>query len=286
MKFKRAKSLSVICMIFIMLISLTACGNDREVQYQTYVDSLISANYLNSCEQYVRSTGANQDDADAMYLQNVTRLANNLESYYGLEISSDAELAPRMVDLAKKIYGKARFRTEPAYKDNNIYYVKVTIEPINLLNQTHNDILNYIADFNRRVENGDFNNYIKEDYEHEFAAGIIDILEAATTNMEYGDPVTITVRIIQSDSNYYISNEDFRNIDMAILSTDASKYEKEQSELSSDTDASTGSNTSGEENAAPDEEPASEENVSPDPNASTEENAAPDSDASTEEIPD
>ena len=126
----------------------------------------------------------------------------------------------------------------------------------------------------------------KEDYEHEFAAGIIDILEAATTNMEYGDPVTITVRIIQSDSNYYISNEDFRNIDMAILSTDASKYEKEQSELSSDTDASTGSNTSGDENAAPDEEPASEENVSPDPDASTEENAAPDSDASTEEIPD
>ncbi|MBO6166582.1 MAG: hypothetical protein J6O17_09500 [Eubacterium sp.] len=239
MKYNKIRIFSAISLMLIMLLSLSACGDDREIRYQTYVDSLITANYLNSCEQYVRSTGANQDDADAMYLQNVTRLANNLESFYGLEISSDVELAPKMVELAKKIYSKARFHTDPAVKDNNIYYVTVTIEPINLLNQTHDEVLAYVEDFNKRVENGDYNNYVKEDYEHEFAAGIIDILDKASDKMEYGDPVTIKVRIILSDSNFYISNEDFRNIDMAILSTDASKYEKEAeaAEVSSDTDA-------------------------------------------------
>ncbi len=241
MKFNKIRIFSAVCMLFVMLLSLSACGDDREIRYQTYVDSLITANYLNSCEQYVRSTGANQDDADAMYLQNVTRLANNLESFYGLEISSDVELAPKMVELAKKIYSKARFHTDPAVKDNNIYYVTVTIEPINLLNQTHDEVLAYVEDFNKRVENGDYNNYVKEDYEHEFATGIIDILDKASDKMEYGDPVTIKVRIILSDSNFYISNEDFRSIDMAILSTDASKYEKdaESAEVSSDTDADT-----------------------------------------------
>ena len=43
---------------------------------------------------------------------------------------------------------------------------------------------------------------------------------------------------IQSDSNFYISNEDFRSIDMAILSTDADKYEKEAAAAASSSDAS------------------------------------------------
>jgi hypothetical protein len=55
--------------------------------------------------------------------------------------------------------------------------------------------------------------------------------------MTYGDPVTIKVRIIQSDSNFYISNEDFRSIDMTILSTDAEKYEREAAKAASQTDA-------------------------------------------------
>lgn len=253
MKFNKIRTLSAACLIFVMLFSLTACGNDRAVRYQTYVDSLITANYLNSCEQYVRSTGANQDDADAMYLQNVTRLANNLESFYGLEISSDVELAPKMVELAKKIYSKARFHTDPAIKDNNIYYVTVTIEPIDLLNQTHDEVLAYVEDFNKRVEKGDYNNYVKEDYEHEFAAGIIDILDKASDKMEYGDPVTIKVRIILSDSNFYISNEDFRNIDMAILSTDASKYEKEENSSDTETASETDSSSEADEPAETDE---------------------------------
>ena len=123
-------------------------------------------------------------------------------------------------------------------KDNNIYYVDVTIYPIDLLNQTHEDVLNYVNDFNSRVDAGDYNNYEKEDYEHEFASGIIDILEGAVDNMSYADPVNLKIRIIQSDSNFYISNEDFRSIDMAILSTDADKYEKEAAAAASSSDAS------------------------------------------------
>ena len=224
MKHLRTKKLAIYILCLMLLLSLSGCGAKREDRYLTYVDSLISANYLNASEEYTRTTGASQEEADAMYLQNVTRLATNLENFYGLEISSDTELAPRMVELAKKIYSKARFSTDRAYKDNNIYYVDVTIYPIDLLNQTHDDILNYVNDFNTRVDNGDYNNYEKEDYEHEFASGIIDILEAAVDNTDYKEAETLKIRIIQSDSNFYISNEDFRAIDMAILSTDASKY--------------------------------------------------------------
>lgn len=238
MKHQRLNRIVIFALSLMVILSLTACGAKREERYLTYVDSLISANYLNASEEYTRTTGASQDEADAMYLQNVTRLADNLESFYGLNISSDTELAPRMVELAKRIYSKARFSTDRSYKDNNIYYVDVTIYPIDLLNQTHEDVLNYVNDFNSRVDAGDYNNYEKEDYEHEFASGIIDILEGAVDNMSYADPVNLKIRIIQSDSNFYISNEDFRSIDMAILSTDAAKYEKEAANAASSSDAS------------------------------------------------
>ena len=112
----------ILCLTF--LISLTGCGR-KTSHYSAYVKSLITANYLGQTGEYVKLTGANEDDAEALYLQNVTRLADNLSAYYGLDISGDEELAPAMVDLAKRIYSKARFTVGKTYKDNNINYVDV-----------------------------------------------------------------------------------------------------------------------------------------------------------------
>jgi len=204
-----------------MLLSLTACG--KASNYQAYVRSIISSNYLGVTDEYIKMTGANEEDAEAIYLQNVTRLANNLSSYYGLEISGDPELAPAMVDLAKQIYGKAKFDVGKAYKDNNINYVDVTIYPIDILNQTNPEIIEYVKNFNTAVENGDYNDYTKEEYEYEFASGIIGILAGAVSDIDYAEPETVKVRIILSDDSYYIGSDDVKNIDRAIISTDVTQ---------------------------------------------------------------
>ena len=201
-----------------MLLSLTACGS-KASNYSAYVKSLITSNYLGVTGDYVRLTGANEEDAEATYLQNVTRLANNLSSYYGLDISADPKLAPAMVDLSKQIYGKTKFDVGKAYKDNNINYVDVTIYPIDILNQTNAEVSEYVAKFNQAVDNGDYNDYTKEEYEYEFATGIIGILAAAVDEIQYAEPETVTVRIITADDTYYIGNEDFRSIDRCIIAT-------------------------------------------------------------------
>lgn len=218
MKTKRILCL-LLCMC--MLLSLSACG--KASNYQAYVRSIISSNYLGVTDEYIKMTGANEEDAEAIYLQNVTRLANNLSSYYGLEISGDPELAPAMVDLAKQIYGKAKFDVGKAYKDNNINYVDVTIYPIDILNQTNPEIIEYVKNFNTAVENGDYNDYTKEEYEYEFASGIIGILAGAVSDIDYAEPETVKVRIILSDDSYYIGSDDVKNIDRAIISTDVTQ---------------------------------------------------------------
>ena len=167
MKVKKIHSL-LVCIA--LLLSLTGCGTNPS-NYQAYVKSLITSNYLGVTDEYVRLTGANEEDAESTYLQNVTRLADNLSMYYNLDISADPELAPAMVDLAKQIYGKAKFDVGTPYKDNNINYVDVTIYPIDIINQTNSDVAAYVAGFNQALENGDYNDYTKEEYEYGYPCG-------------------------------------------------------------------------------------------------------------------
>jgi len=206
-------------LLVVMMVGLTGCGSNKGVKYKNYVESLITANYLGVSSEYVQTTGINEADAEAMYLQNMERLAGSLEQFYDFDISSDIELSPRMTELAKKIYSKTRFEVQDAYKENEIYYVNVTVYPIDILNQAHPDVVACVEDFNQRVKNGEFNDYEKDEYERVFASSIIEILEKASDSMTYKDPVEVKVRIITTDSSFYIKNEDFRTIDAAILAT-------------------------------------------------------------------
>ncbi len=219
MKTNRIKKAVCIVLCLALVMGVTGCGK-KSSDYKAYVKSLITANYLGITDEYVDMTGSNEEDAEAIYLQNVTRLADNLSLYYGLEIAGDEQLAPAMVDLAKQIYGKAKFEVNRAYKDNNIYYVELTIYPIDILNQTNDQVVEYVEQFNQAVDSGKYNDYSKEEYEYEFASGIIGILANAANEIKYGEPEVISVRIITSGDTYYIGNEDVRNIDRCILNTD------------------------------------------------------------------
>ena len=213
------KKIIAVSLTLMLIFALGGCGQSNS-RYQSYVKSMINANYLGVTNEYVKLTGSDSEEVEAVYLQNVTRLANNLSAYYGLDISRDPELGPAMVDLAKKIYSKTKFDVGKTYKDNNINYVDVTIYPINILNQTNQDVYEYIEKFNQAVDKGDYNNYTKEEYEYEFASGIIGILAGAVDEIDYADPQVVKVRIITSDDTYYVGSDDIKNIDLAIIATD------------------------------------------------------------------
>ncbi len=230
---EKLKKFTAVILLFSLIFSLAGCSvNQHEAKYKTYIESLITANYIGISKDYIRATGASEDDAEALYLQNASRLANNLSAYYDLDISGDHVLAPEMFELAKKIYSKTRFSVGDAYKENEVYYVDVTINPINILNQTDAEVREYVDNFNTRVASGEFNNYEREKYENEFARGIMDILSKASDNIEYKDPVTLKVRILTNDDSFYISDDDFRAIDAAILSTTAVSDPSETTESS------------------------------------------------------
>ncbi len=213
------KRLGVLALCLIIVFSLSGCSSKWEKTYQNYVKSLIAINYLGATEDYVKATGANQADADALYEENMEHLADNILAYYDVTISDVSGAKQGYIDLAKNIYSKINYKVDKAVESDGVYTVDVTIYPINIFAQTNDAVIAYVDKFNQDVAAGVYNDYTMEQYETEFSNGLLAILNDACLNMTYADPVVITVTIVEDDDIYYISDEDFLAIDAAMIST-------------------------------------------------------------------
>lgn len=220
MKFKRYFSLkrtTILCLLLCLAFSITGCGKNYEKTYQSYTKSLIAINYLGATKDFIDATGANQEDADALYDSNIKLLANNIQTYYNVTISDAPALQTEYENLARNIYSKVNYKVSKAYKGSNSYYVDITIYPIDLFNQTSSEVSAYIDEFNLAVSNGDYNDKTFEQYETDFSTGLIKILNDGCLEMTYADPVTVTVEIIHDGDTFYISDSDFLAIDRAMI---------------------------------------------------------------------
>lgn len=221
MKQRTRKSLILIISL-LLITSLTGCTSKYEKRYQSYVKSLIAINYLGATEDYIEATGANQDDAYALYQSNVELLADNILSYYSINIADAPEMRQGYIELAQNIYSKVNYKVSKAYPDGSVYLVDVTIYPINLFEQTASEVAAYVDKFNTGVTNGDYNDYTLEQYETEFSTGMLEILNNGCLSMTYSDPITVTVEIIVDGDTYYISDKDFLKIDAAMIAASVS----------------------------------------------------------------
>ncbi len=213
------KKYTVLFLSLFLILSLTGCEKREEKRYQNYVKSLIAINYLGATEDYIKATGANKEDADALYEANAEYLADSILSFYGIEISEAPDMYPKYVELAKNIYSKANYKVSKAYKSGTQYFVDVTVYPMNIFVQTSPDVVAYVEHFNQEVAKGTYNNYTMNEYETEFSSGMLDILNEGCMNMTYGEPVTITATIITDGNTFYIGDHDFMAIDAAMIST-------------------------------------------------------------------
>lgn len=207
----------VICFSF--LLSLSGCKGTQEKRYQNYVKSLIAINYLGATDDYVKATGANKEEANALYESNAEYLADSILEYYDIEVAEAPGVYEKYVELAKSIYSKANYKVSKAYKSGTQYCVDVTIYPMNIFVQTSDDVIAYVNHFNESVAGGDYNNYTMAEYETEFSNGMLEILNEGCMNMTYGEPVTVTVTIITEGNTFYIGDHDFMAIDAAMISS-------------------------------------------------------------------
>lgn len=248
------KKITVALLVVLTVASLAGCslmGNSKKT-YATYVQSLLDVNYKADFTEYMKITNSTQEEAQAVYDDGLAYLADALMTAYGVNDVEGSDIRAQFIELAGDIYGHASYEIDEVTKTDGVYYVTVNIYPIDILLITYEDVVTYIEDINQRVTNGDYNDYELEDYEIEYAQGIIDILTAAVPNISNGEAVAVTVTILDNDEYYYISDADFLALDRAILATAMVSEDGTGEGGSSDASASeegnsTEADTSGEE---------------------------------------
>ncbi|MDE6025298.1 MAG: hypothetical protein K2G45_07590 [Lachnospiraceae bacterium] len=226
----KTKRLTLLLTAVMLLVSLTGCSDKYEKKYQNYIKSLIAINYLGATKDYIESTGANKDDADALYEANAEYLADSILSYYSIQISEAPDMRAEYVALAKEIYRKVNYKVSKAYKSGTQYCVDITIYPIDIFAQTSEEVTAYVERFNQNVSNGDYNDYTMEQYQTEFSTGMLEILHKGCLNVSYAEPVTVTVTIIKDGNTYYIGDHDFMAIDSAMIAASSVKESTENTD--------------------------------------------------------
>lgn len=230
MRFNFKKSLSLL-LILILVLSVTGCTGSKKT-YSRYVQGLLDLNYKGSYIDYLKTTDSSESDADAIYEASMDSLADTFISYYGVKIVDDGDTKAAFVDIVKKIYKKSNYEIAPAKKIGDVYFVDVTIKPMDILDITREETTAYIEDFNARIAAGEFDNYEIDQYELEFSQGIIDILEKAIPNISYKDPVTVSVTISTGDY-YSISDTDFINISQQLITDETATESNTESTATS-----------------------------------------------------
>lgn len=217
---QRRNYITVGLLIFVCLLSLTGCGQKKKTAYQNYVKNLLDVNYKGDYANYVKENKGNETDALAMYQECLSNLSNQLITHYNLNTNQSVDVNETFSDVAASIYQAAKYDVSESYKENGDYYVDVTIYPLDILNQSYDEILSYIEAFNKDVADGVYNDVTKEVYNEKFASGIASILSANAENPEYKDAVVVKALITDDGEYYSISADSLKEIDKAIIATE------------------------------------------------------------------
>ncbi|MCM1158598.1 MAG: hypothetical protein NC300_10090 [Bacteroidales bacterium] len=215
------KKFSAFILSCVLVLSLAGCSlfDSRSKVYSRYAISLLDINYKNVSKDYMTLTGVSQSDAEAVYVANMDYQAHNLMNYYGVKEVDDGTILSEFYYLAQSIFSNAKYEITDVKKDEDSerYTLELTVYPLDTLEVTYDQVVEYIEGFNARVDDGDYNNTTEVDYETEFAEGIIEILKSTAEAPGYMDPVVLEIPIQPSDDYYYITDEDFIRIDRNIL---------------------------------------------------------------------
>ena len=202
------KKLTTLSMVFILVFSLCGCSlfDSRAKVYSRYAISLLDINYKNISKDYMTLTGVSQKDAEAVYVDNMDYQAHNLMNYYGVKEVDDGTILSEFYYLAQSIFANAKYEVTKVKKDkeSDSYTLELTVYPLDTLETSYDDVVAYIEDFNRKVDDGNYNNTTEVEYETEFAEGIIDILKKTAEKPGYMDPVVLEIPIQPSDDYLYI----------------------------------------------------------------------------------
>lgn len=203
----------IMCLSGCSSISLLMQG---EFDASGYVQGILDSSYKGIFDQYIELTKDTQENAESAYEAVMKTKAEDFANYTAVTLTD--ETRTKFIDYSKQIYNNAKYEVSDATKTDNGFTVDIVISPILFLEHISSEGEAYVTDFNTRNSNGEFADFTQEQFEAEYAKGIMNILENEIANVQYGEPVTVTVNVtLKDDKLYTMDTDEFTKIDSAIL---------------------------------------------------------------------
>ncbi|MBQ8687518.1 MAG: hypothetical protein IJ512_03065 [Ruminococcus sp.] len=204
----------------------TGCGGVDSNFSSDYVAGILDASYKGEFNNYIKMTDATEEDAQEIYDGTVDYFASALAYYcevYTDDISE--ELYAEYTALAADLLKEAKYTIASAESGKESCYVKVSIKPLNLLEQIEDDITECVDVYNEKLEEigaEALDSMSDEEYlqlEEEYARSVLDAIKSNAENLEYKDNVDFTMEIIIDEEGCYgpANEDDWNTIDDYIM---------------------------------------------------------------------
>jgi hypothetical protein len=194
-------------------ISLLTQG---EFDASGYVQGILDSTYKGQFEQYMKLTKDTAENAQAAYDTVMETKAEALATYTSVKLTDETKA--KFLEYSKQIYQNTKYEVSKATKTDNGFTVDVVISPMTILKNIATEGEVYVTDFNTRNSSGEFAEFTEEEFQAEYANGIMQIFENNISNIQYGEPITVTVNVsLQDDKVYSMAADEFTKIDSVML---------------------------------------------------------------------
>lgn len=203
------------------MVMLSACSTislltQGEFDASGYVQGILDASYKGEFETYIQLTEDTKENAQTAYDAVMETKAEGLANYTAVTLTDENKA--KFIEYSKQIFQKAKYEVSSPTKTDKGFTVDIVISPMTILQSISEEGKDYVTDFNSRNENGEFAELTDDEFAAEYANGIMKIFENNISNIQYDEPVTITVSVIlQDDKLYTMEAEEFTKIDSVIL---------------------------------------------------------------------
>lgn len=228
---KKMKRFAALALALGLTLTLGACNQGISTfDAKAYIEGMLKQTYLGEFDEgYLTLVDSNEEEAQTNYENSLDVESQFFCYFYDIEYPTDKQME-QLRDLYGRIYAHAKFEVVSAAKqDDGSFSVKLSIEPINIVQLAEAKLGEALEPFYTKYENADINNMTDEEYkayDQEYAQIIIDTYESVMSEIGNEEVKTLSVQIEEDEDGYFgLADDDFDRIDALIINYDVSDVE-------------------------------------------------------------
>lgn len=211
------KGLLVLLLVSVLLAGLCACGGSA-LDAEAFADEAIRARLTGEAgEEYAKLAGMKKENLASAYEQVLKDEADAFAGYFDIDLTLCSEQTrQRIVELYRKLLPLGKYEVGGSTRSGDSYLVSVTVTPMDIVRQVREKDwqqfqMDWVGDYASLYE------MEPAELEEKWAGQILDLFEARLDSVDYLEPETISIQIVQQEGAYRISETDVRRIDTLLI---------------------------------------------------------------------